>query len=311
VSRDAFPEDPRDASDSVQSRAARSRRAGGTGGRQGRNRTDSGSEHVPVAHAREQHPVDDGRSDALRTCYVRDRAYQLRDSQIHSMAEIGRFGVIAARDLATYAYGGDRERMERDLRHLRKHGLLTDKTVEISRQEMLRVATLTKTGKRLLRDTGRVPEDQALYHGLRKPREVRHDADLYRVYQKEAARIEQGGGRALRVVLDYELKKNLNRDLALLWPDRESRERKNQIAEKHEFEVVNGKIPVPDMRIEYEDSESELHHVDLELVTREYRPRAISEKATSGFSLYTRPEDAPRLRRILDDREITAAILCL
>ena len=50
---------------------------------------------------------------------------------------------------------------------------------------------------------------------------------------------------------------------------------------------------------------------DLELVTRNYRPQALVEKAKAGFSLYARREDASRLRRVLDEREITAEILSL
>jgi hypothetical protein len=311
MSRDAFPDDPRDTADSPQTRSVRERSAARTEVRRGGNRTES-ILHDPAARdSREQRPRDDDRGEAFRAYYLRDRAYLLRASELHSMTEIGKFRVVAAADLAASAYGGDSERMDRDVRHLRKQGLVTDKTVEISRKKTLRVVTLTKTGKRLLRTAPGIPEDQTLYHGLRKPREVRHDADLYRVYQKEAARIEQAGGRPVRVLLDYELKANLNRDLARLDGERINPDRKREVAEKHGLEVVNGKIPVPDMRVEYETSEAELTHVDLELATREYRPQAVSEKAAAGFSMYARPEDASRLRRILDDREITAGILSL
>jgi len=51
--------------------------------------------------------------------------------------------------------------------------------------------------------------------------------------------------------------------------------------------------------------------VDLELATRDYRPRAMAAKAAAGFSMYARSEDASRLRRVLDEREITAEILTL
>jgi hypothetical protein len=113
------------------------------------------------------------------------------------------------------------------------------------------------------------------------------------------------------VFLDYELKRNLNRDLALLGPERDDPDCKSQVAEKHHLQVVNGKIPVPDLRIEYETPELELPHVDLELATRDYRLPAMAVKATAGFSLYGRSEDASRLRRVLDEREITARILTL
>ena len=106
--------------------------------------------------------------------------------------------------------------MERDIRRLVRDGLVTDKTIPISQKKTLRVLTLAKAGHHLLKTTNRLPEDQVIYHGLLKAREARHDADLYRLYYKEAARIRRAGGRPLRVILDYELKRNLNRDLALL-----------------------------------------------------------------------------------------------
>ena len=42
-----------------------------------------------------------------------------------------------------------------------------------------------------------------------------------------------------------------------------------------------------------------------------YRPRAMEEKASAGFSLYGRSEEASRLRRVLDEHEITAGIRTL
>src|SRR5258705_10217529 len=140
--------------------------------------------------------------------------------------------------------------MEKDIRALARQSLLRDKTLEISQKKTLRVVTLTKAGHRLLKNTNQVPDDQPIYHGLVKPREVKHDADLYRLYQKEAARIERAGGRPSRVILDYELKKNLNRDLAMLGPYRDDQEQKNEVAEKHGLHLLNGKIPVTDLRIE-------------------------------------------------------------
>jgi hypothetical protein len=151
-------------------------------------------------------------------------------------------------------YDGDRAGTEKDIRNLSRQGLLSDRTIEVSRKKTLRILTLTKTGHRLLEKANRLADGQAIYHGLRKPREASHDADLYRLYQNEATRIERSGGRPLRVILDYELKKNLNRDFVLLAPDKDKLERKLEIAEKHGLEVVNGKIPLPDLRIEYQTS---------------------------------------------------------
>ncbi|MGB7435138.1 MAG: hypothetical protein WBR26_25270 [Candidatus Acidiferrum sp.] len=308
MSRDAFSHDPQDTRDTATRRSVRQRTSKPPDTRNDGPESlarSEGSEH------REQYPTRDDRSDSPRTYHVRDRAYRLRDSEMQSLKEIGRFRVIPVSDLAKYAYGGNRERMEKDIRGLARQSLLTDKTVEISQKKTLRVVTLTKAGHRLLKRTNQFPDDQPIYHGLVKPREVKHSADLYRLYQKEAARIERAGGTPLRVVLDYELKRNLNRDLALLGPEKDNPDRKNEIAAKHGLQLVNGKIPLPDMRVEYETAELDVRHVDLELATREYRPRALAEKAAAGFSMYSRPEDASRLRRILDERELTAGILSL
>jgi len=314
VSRDAFshdPQDTRDSRDTSASRSVRQRRSPLPDAPASRNPAPDAADRSDSTDAREQQSTREERSDSRRAYFVRDRAYLLRDSEMHSVKEIGKFRVIAVPDLAKYAYGGNRERMDEDIRRLARHSLVSDKTVEISQKKTLRIVTLTKAGHWLLKNTNQLPDDQPIYHGLLKPREVRHDADLYRLYQKEAARIERGGGRPVRVVLDYELKRNLNRDLARMAPEKDDPNAKERIAEKHGLQVVNGKIPVPDLRVEYETPELELRHVDLELATRDYKPRAMAAKAAAGFSLYGRSEDTSRLRRVLDEREITARILTL
>ena len=249
--------------------------------------------------------------DSPRAHYTRDRTYFLRDSELETLTEVGTFRVIAARDLARAGYGGDAERMEREIRRLKQQSLLAEKRLPLGQNNATRLFALTKRGARLVRKSGRVPDEQAIYHGFAKPREAKHDADLYRLYQAEVARIESTGGRATRVVLDYELKRNLNRDLAALDEEGRTAEALGQIAERHGLSVVGGKIPVPDLRVEYDTSDMERQHVDLELATRNYRPRALGEKAKAGFSLYARREDTSRLRRVLDESEITAKILSL
>jgi hypothetical protein len=311
MSRDAFSRHPQDPRDPPPSRSLRRDSPSRPGPRDdGNARHETGTCRGRDDH-REMEKPREAQSRTERAYYLRDRAYRLRDSEIHSLKEIGKFRVLAAPDLARYAYGGDRPRMEGDLRRLERESLVSEKTLEISQKKTLRVVTLTKAGHRLLKRTNQLPEDQAIYHGLLKSREAKHDADLYRLYQKEAARIERAGGLPVRVILDYEIKRNLNRDLALLGEEKDDLDRKAEVAEKHGLQVVNGKIPVPDMRVEYEDAELVLQRVDLELATREYRPRSLAEKAKAGFAIYGRAEDASRLRRILDERELTREIFTL
>jgi len=313
MSRDAFPHDSHDGRETPDTPPHRTARMQRPTPEKSTNRTQGARPTPSFGDAKQrQYPHDsDQRADSRRNYYVRDHAYFLRDSEIHSLTEIGKFRVISVSDLTKFAYDGNHERMNSDIRHLARQTLITDQTVEIPRKKTLRIVTVTKSGHRLLRNTNQLPAGQPIYYGLAKPREVRHDADLYRLYQKEVEAIERRGGRPLRVFLDYELKRNLNRDLARLGPEKDNPDRKSEVAEKHHFQVVNGKIPVPDLRVEYETPELELRHVDLELATRDYRPRAMAEKAAAGFSLYGRAEDASRLRRVLDEREITAGILTL
>jgi len=238
--------------------------------------------------------------------YDRDRGYRLSESEIRTVAELGKFRVIAANDLAEHAYGGSRDEADQDILNLVRLGLVRKGSFEGPEATLRELLTLTRRGYRLLRANRLVPPTQAVYYGFVKPREANHDADLYRLYRKEAARIEAQGGRNLRVVLDYELKRKINREIARFGTDA-----RPEIAARHGLEVVRNKIPVPDLRIEYETRDGEMARVNLELVTEHYRGRHVAEKVRAGFSLYTPRGEADRLRRILDERELTAEILSL
>jgi hypothetical protein len=266
---------------------------------------------IPSPDAREPISLQPEPEDSPRAHLLRDHTFLLRESQLLTMTELGKFRVVAACDLARFAYASDNARMERDVRRLKEQGLVWERTLATSGRKSLRVLTLTKTGKRLLHNTRRVPEDQRLYHGIVKPREAKHDAELYRLFQAEAARIENAGGKPLRVLLDYELQRDLNRDRAALGTRSNDPQEIERLAQRHGLVVVNGKIPLPDMRIQYQTAELELDQVDLELATRHYRPRGVAEKAKAGFSLYSHQEDASRLRRILDDQKLNARIRTL
>jgi hypothetical protein len=249
--------------------------------------------------------------EARRRYELRGRTFTLRTSEIETMADIGKFRAIDAKDLEEFGYAGDRKHLEGDLANLRRQGLTIER--EIPRQDARprRLIALTKEGRRLLVASNTVPKSQALYHGFTKPREAHHDADLYRLYQRGIERIQREGGANVRVVLDAELKRNLYRDLAKAEREGTSGQTQNEIAERHGLQVVGGKIPVPDLRIEYETPDHELVRLDLELATEHYRARNIAQKARAGFSLYARAEDASNLRRILDQQELTAKILQL
>lgn len=283
------------------------------------NRTHAGSHHwreretesAPscAGPPREDRKAED--QDRLLRYTLGRRTLQLRESEVQAMADLGTFRVVAVSDLTQHVYSGDTPRMERDLRRLKQQGLVVERTLPTSNRKAIRVVGLTKTGKRLLRSTNRLPDTQAIFHGIVKPREAKHDTALYRLFHAEVNRIESTGGRPLRVVLDYELKRNLYRDRERLGDRKNDPEELKRLAETHGLKVVHGKIPLPDLRIEYQTAELEQRRIDLELATHHYRPRGIAEKTKAGFSLYTPREDASRLRRILDEQELTARIFAL
>jgi hypothetical protein len=229
---------------------------------------------------RDPHPKDARSPDSRRVLYSRDHAYRLRSSGMQTLANLGEFRVIATEDLAKHSYREDREAMRKDVGNLTRQGLVRRGTFEGPDANPRELLTLTKNGHRLVRANRLVPEGQSTYHGFVKPKEANHDADLYRLYQKEAGKILDKGGRNLRVILDYELKSKLNRDFAKF-----GTESRPEIAARHGLQVVGHKIPVPDLRIEYETREGDMGRVDLELSTENYRPGQIAEKARAGFSL--------------------------
>jgi len=250
--------------------------------------------------------------DRSRTFYRgRDRAYSLRDSEVHTLTDVGKFRVVPTDDLARFGYQGDQAHMEADIRNLRKHGLVEQRTIEGHSSYSTKVLTLTKEGHRLLKRAQLVSSQQAMYHGFAKPKEARHDAELYRLYQNVAREIERSGGKVRRVILDLELKKDLYQAFSRMRPDRDPVYERISIASQFDLKVVNDKIPIPDLRIEYEDQCRDVHRLDLEVATRDYRPQGLGEKAKAGFHVFARQQDHDRLRRVLDSHEITARIFAL
>src|SRR5256884_8765830 len=86
-----------------------------------------------------------------RTNYVdRNRTYQLRDSELHTLTEVGKFRVVAVRDLAQFAYNGDSSHVQNDLANLSRQGLVKQTSIMDSDLSPVRAVTLTKEGHRAL-----------------------------------------------------------------------------------------------------------------------------------------------------------------
>ncbi len=156
---------------------------------------------------------------------------------------------------------------------------------------------LTKQGKNLVRrcDPEARASHQAIYAGIVKPREVAHDAAIYRMYQVEAGKIRAQGGRVKRVVLDFELKKRVYSPLAKAQRRNPQDYTRTQarVAQENGLKVIEGKIRFPDLRIEYETAAGQAARVDLELATEHYRRDHMATKEKAGFKIYADSASSP------------------
>jgi hypothetical protein len=134
----------------------------------------------------------------------RDREYRLRGSESRTLATVGAFRVVSSGDLRDH-HGRPADPRSGDLRHLREQGLI--ETVRVPGYREPAVA-LTKEGRSLVeshrgRDEG---DRQTFYNGIKRQRELVHDLQVYRAYERHAERLGERGARIDRVMLDYELK---------------------------------------------------------------------------------------------------------
>jgi hypothetical protein len=272
-------------------------------------------ERVDAPRAEDSREPDQSQADARHHIgYVgRHYAHQISPEELATMYDIGRFRTVATNDLRAQRYAGRDADLRRDLRSLGDQGLVQRRTVTGPRREKLTVLVLTRRGKDVLERESPAPSGQRIYAGFVKPAEVTHDAAIYRMFQAEARNIAKQNGRIRRVVLDYELKQRIFAPLAkarALPPDQYAR-RQADVARENGLPVIQGKIPLPDLRIEYETQEGEVTHVDLELATHHYHGSQLATKAAAGFKMYSPAESAGHLRAVLEEREITAGILSL
>jgi hypothetical protein len=243
----------------------------------------------------------------------RFRSHSLRSSEIRTLSDIGKFRVVDRKDLGRVAYPDNETQLAQDIRSLQSRGLIQERTIYRAHRPSRQILTLTGRGQRTLRTRGYVPEEQQLYYGLIKPKEIDHDADLYKVYQKEAENIQRQGGKIIRVRLDSELKSAVYRDrnAAGKLPELQRKAWLKGVTEQQGLSMQGGTILMPDIQIEYETVEGTLAKANLELVSENYRGDAIRSKAGAGFKVYVRAGDSTRVKRALHDSGAVEEILSL
>jgi hypothetical protein len=225
----------------------------------------------------------------------RKRSYELNGPESQALATIGAFRVVQADDLRDIVHRErDVRQVRQGLRHLQESGLVERVPLESRDRD---VVVLTGRGRDVL-EANRLAHDreprQAFYAGLRKPRELTHDAQVYRAYQRAEERLRARGGHVRRIVLDYELKRDYQRFLqernkgradSTGRPNREPEEIEAW-ARDQDLPFFDGSVHFPDARIEYEDQDRHVRHEDIEIVTEHYRGAHAAAASRSGFSRY-------------------------
>jgi hypothetical protein len=154
--------------------------------------------------------LDLPRGEARERVYVRAQAYELRGSEVRTLATVGAFRVVPDAHLREQQTSSPKE-----VRHLRDLGLVRTVPHVIGKARTT-VVTLTECGRDVLECARRDHHGegrQRFYAGIHKPRELTHDAHVYRAYCRTAERLVGGGADIRRVLLDDELKRDYQRFL--------------------------------------------------------------------------------------------------
>jgi DNA-binding MarR family transcriptional regulator len=247
----------------------------------GRDPRDAFLRHVDLPRGPERELVHD-----------RNREYNLRGSESRTLATVGAFRVVPTGELRDHHNSVAHDRSA-DIRHLREQGLIETVRVPGHRAS---VVVLTNQGRELLEHhrTGQDDSPQALYAGLKRTRELEHDAQIFSAYLEAAERLQARDPRVNRVVLDYELKRDYQKWLHEHDGDRNdydghhdrTAEEIRAWAAEHDLPYFDDQVHFPDLRIEYEEPDGRRGHQDVEVLTIHYRGSHASAATRSGFSCY-------------------------
>jgi hypothetical protein len=229
--------------------------------------------------------------------HVRDHEYELRGSEVQTLATVGAFRVVPVDDLRV-TRSRSHDLWHGDLDRLRTAGLIRtvaplDRGHDGGRTTLI---ALTRRGRGVLeshRSRGHEPR-QAFYDGVVKPREITHDAQLYRAYLRAAERLQSEHARIHRVVLDCELKREYQRFLqegnrARSESDGRPTRTREEIcawAAQHDLPILEDRVQFPDFRIEFERADGRRDAEDVEVTTPHYRGAHAAAKARSGFTRF-------------------------
>ena len=214
-----------------------------------------------------------------------------------AVTDVATYRVVSVRDLVDERFGGNAFAARRGIDALKRKGLLKENTVSLKSGKTFKVLTATDKGLQQARDHS-PGSKQRYFSGLVKPRELRHDAAVYRAARNEIAELERNGAKVKRIRLDHELKSQVAKatERARAKGGREAAQKaKIESAEALHLPVdQQEKVHYPDAQIEYSDARGDTGRVNVEVASSEYRNKDIQPKASAGFSLHANGRAAGR-----------------
>ena len=226
----------------------------------------------------------------------RKRAYELNGRESSALATIAAFRVVQVRDVHEMlddGRGGRSAQMSLD--HLQTSGLLERIPLERRDDD---VVVLTDRGRDLLeanrREHAGAPRQAFYAAGLKKPRELTHDTQVYRACRDVEAQVRGQGGRVQRVVLDYELKREYQQFLQERNRGRaDSTGRSDRTPEEiaawakdNDLPCQDNRVRFPDARIEFEDRDRQEQNRDIEVVTPHSWSASPEARARASLVLF-------------------------
>ena len=214
-----------------------------------------------------------------------------------AVTDVATYRVVSVRDLVDERFGGNAFAARKGIDSMKRKGLLEEHTVSFRSGKTFKVLTATDKGLQQARENS--PDSkQRYFSGLVKPKELRHDAAVYRAARNEIAELERNGAKVKRIRIDHELKSQVAKAT-----ERARAKGGREAAQKAKIEAAGAlhlavdqqeKVHYPDAQIEYEDARGDIGRVNVEVTSGNYRNRDIQPKATAGFALHANGRAAGR-----------------
>ena len=211
-----------------------------------------------------------------------------------ALADIGCYRVAARRDVVDTHFDGHPYAAARGIQTLVRRGHVEVHTATGPEGRPFQVLTVTAAGAEKARhyaaERGLDP-GQRTWAGVVQKSELRHDVAIYRAGRAAARALEARRARVRRIRIDAELKMEIARqsELARVRDGSEAADRaRGEAARALDLpEQESGAVLYPDVQLEYVEADGVTRgHVNVEVVTEQYRSGEIVAKASAGFRMH-------------------------